>query len=402
MLDALQNTGFRFVFRLLMAVKPPPEPKVFAGDGASLELARHITGEGAKAVLLITSPGMVKRGTVDPLVRSLKEGGAAVQIFDAVEPNPRVSTVEAAMQRYRADRCDAVLAFGGGSVLDAAKAVALGAANAVPLAKLVGLFKAKRPAVPFYAIPTTAGSGSEVTSAALLTDDATHQKVMVIDHKIIPRAVALDPGPMVSMPAAITAETGADVLTHAIEAYVSRINPLASMRIAADAIALVFEHLPQAFAHGDDRTARAHLARASYDAGRAFNRMGLGFVHALSHQLTAHYDTPHGRTNAVLLPRVLQASRGKIAPALAALSRRLWPQEAPTAEDQAATFFIERVKGLMQALELPSSIPEIQEKDLPDIIAKARKEAINSYPVAHLLSEYECHAVLQKVKRDED
>ncbi len=398
MFDALQNTGFRFVFRLLMTMKPPPEPKVFEGDDASLELARFVADQGVKSVLLITTAGMVQRGTVEPLMRALQAAGATVRIFDAVEPNPRVSTVEAAITRFRADQCDAVLAFGGGSVLDAAKVVALGAANAVPLTKLVGLFKAKRPAVPFYAIPTTAGSGSEITSAALLTDDKTHQKLFIIDHKLVPLAVALDPAPMVTMPAAITAETGADALTHAIEAYVTPINPSALMQTAAGALKQIFEHLPEAFNHGENRTARRHMARASYDAGRAFNGMGLGFVHALSHQLTARYGVPHGRTNAALLPKVLHASRQGIAPALADLAQQLWPQNAPASESRAATFFIERVYELLSALELPTTITEIQEQDLTAIIHAARREAITSYPVAYLLSVEECRSILLEVK----
>ncbi len=398
MFDTLQNTGFRFVFRLLMTVKPPPEPKVFEGDDASLELARFVADQGVKSVLLITTAGMVQRGTVEPLMRALQAAGATVRIFDAVEPNPRVSTVEAAITRFRAYKCDAVLAFGGGSVLDAAKAVALGAANAVPLAKLVGLFKATRPAVPFYAIPTTAGSGSEITSAALLTDDTTHQKLFIIDHKLIPLAVALDPAPMATMPAAITAETGADALTHAIEAYVTPIKPSALMQTAAEALKQIFEHLPEAFNHGENRTARSQMARASYDAGRAFNGMGLGFVHALSHQLTARYGVPHGRTNAVLLPRVLHASRKGMAPALASLAHRFWPREAPTAEAGATTFFIERVCDLLGALELPTTIAEIEEHDLAAIIRAARQEAITSYPVAYLLSVEECRSILLEAK----
>ena len=213
--------------------------------------------------------------------------------------------------------------------------------------------------------------------------------------------MALDPEPMATMPAGITAETGADALTHAIEAYVTPIRPPELMRTAASAIKQIFDHLPEAFQHGENRTARGHLARASFDAGRAFNAMGLGFVHALSHQLTAHYGVPHGRTNAVLLPAVLQASRHGIAPALATLAHQLWPEDAPAATDLAATFFIERVQSLMRALEMPSAVPEIKERDLDAIIRAARKEAIGSYPVAYLLSTAECRDILLKVKNGE-
>ena len=380
-----------------MVLKPAPTPALFQSDNATRNLIDFIATQQVKKLLIMTSEGLVKLQLIEPCLQLLEKKGITYQVFDGVEPNPSFTTVSNAIERFHQAQCDGVLAFGGGSVIDAAKAVALQIGNNVPLEKLVGIFKARHNAVPFYVIPTTAGTGSEITSSAVLTNPKNHQKEFITDHKTIPQGVALDASTMLGLPAFITADTGMDVLTHAIEAYVSNVSTDEMMANAKNATQLVFKYLPEAYHNGTNINARAHMAKASFEAGMAFNRMGLGFVHAISHQLTSFYGISHGRANAVVLPKVLFYSLPRIAAPLAQLSREIG-LNPPSSDDWIeAQQFIDRIEALSEHINIPKGFTELSSHDFDEIAKNARKEAVNSYPVRQMLSHDECLDILEEL-----
>lgn len=398
MLDHIENAICRYGLKFLMTIKPPLRPKSFEGSGSSKKLYEYIGNKGHKKVLVITTRGLVNLNLLDSTYKSLDELGIQYVIFDQITPNPTLSSVKEAVKLYNQNGCDGVIAFGGGSVIDASKAVSLQIGNNVPIEKLVGLFKAKRNAIPLYTIPTTAGTGSEVTSAAVISDDKTHQKLFIVDHKTTSLAIALDPDPMLGLPASITADTGMDVLTHAIEAYTSKVSTPEAMGLAANAVKLVFENLPEAYSNGKNSKVRENMAIASYEAGIAFNRMGLGFVHAISHQLTAFYGTAHGRANAIVLPYVLEETFEHIIPELAELAKESGVILEGNNKREVATKFLNEIKKFGDLLKIPTTLDEIKEGDHQEIIKNARKEAIKNYAVPHLLSFEGCKSILNKMK----
>lgn len=393
MFERVKNTAFRYVFKALIKIKPPPTPIVFNDEKATEQLCQKIAKDGIQRLLVITSQDLVKLGLLDTALSALKHLGVQVVVFDGILPNPTFAAVEAATQQYKSNGCNGILAFGGGSVIDAAKAVTLHVGNKKDLNALVGIFKAKHDPAPFYVIPTTAGTGSEITSSAVISDTESHQKAFITDHKTIPLAVALDASVMTGLPPFITADTGMDALTHSIEAFVSKIDNPPMMTLAVNAVRDILGYLPEAYANGSNLEARSKMAKASYNAGMAFNHMGLGFVHAISHQLTALYGIPHGRANAVVLPYVLHASLPHIMPAIAALSRATGVSNQ--ADDaQAAEQFLTRINTMSEVLGIPKTLDELKPVDFELIATRAREEATMTYPVSYMLSHKECVDIL--------
>ena len=227
-------------------------------------------------------------------------------VFDDVTPDAPIPVIERGIERYRTAGCDAIVAFGGGSVMDAAKAIGLAAANHKHPRELVGYFSGRHAPPPIYAVPTTAGTGSEVTVAAVISDPEHHRKLVIADTRIVPRMAALDPCLMTGLPPAITAATGMDALTHAVEAYIGHWGTAFSDRMALSAVGMIYKNLPLAFADGQDLAAREKMALASTYAGLAFTRANVGNVHAIAHQLGGLYHTPHGLANAIMLAPVLR------------------------------------------------------------------------------------------------
>lgn len=399
MFNKIYNSVFTLIFRLLIKAMPPPTPRVFDRQGATNDLLDYIqtTAQGKK-LLIITSSDLVKLGLLNPVIAGLKKRNIPHETFDDVEPNPSFSTVEYASAFYSAKKCEAILAFGGGSVLDTAKSSALQVGNNVRIKALLGIFKAKKSAVPFYAIPTTAGTGSEVTSSAVLTNPDSLQKEFITDHKAIPVAVALDANTMLALPNFITADTGMDVLTHAIEAYVSTVNDPAMMDAAVFAVRCVFENLPLAYENGSNVNARRNMSVASFKAGMAFNHMGLGFVHAISHQLTAFYGISHGRANAIVLPRVLKASSSKVHGQLAELSIKAGVVSYDDDISKVATQFIQKIEALSESVNIPLNLREIERADFDAIARGAIAEARSTYPIRAMLSHKACRDILENIK----
>ncbi|HEY2772847.1 MAG TPA: iron-containing alcohol dehydrogenase [Candidatus Binatia bacterium] len=372
---------------------PDRVPMTLLGPGSSKDLCSAIAQAGTKKLLIVTDRMLVRLGLVAGITASLEESGVAWCIYDGVEPDPTSEHVAAGLEVLRRERCDAVLAVGGGSPMDAAKVIAAAATNDKPLHKLEGLLKVRRPPLPLYAIPTTAGTGSEVTIAAVVSDPVTHKKKFFVDPKLLPLMTALDPALMTGLPPAITAATGMDALTHAVESYLSKTSNVQTERWASAAIRLIFANLPRAYRNGNDIQARSAMALASYYAGLAFTRTSVGYVHAIAHQLGAHYRTPHGLANATVLPHVLDYSIEPARRRMADMARMIGIEG--TNDATLASAFVDSVRELARTVEIPPVLEDLQVQDIPDIARAAIAEAFMNYPVPRYMETIDCEQVIR-------
>ena len=313
--------------------------------------------------------------------------------------DPTADVVEEMVRLFRRDGCDSLVAVGGGSPMDAAKAAASRLARpGRTLAQLHGVLKVRRATVPLIAVPTTAGTGSETTIAAVITD-RDHRKYAIEDLCLIPRFAVLDPELTLSLPPQITACTGMDALTHAVEAYTNLLyNTPETHRLALSAVQAIFRYLPRAFSDGQDVTARQAMLTASYQAGFAFTRAGVGNVHALAHALGGLYGIPHGMACAVLLPLVLEDYGSAVYPRLAQLSRAAGLPVIGNEGTQARAF-IAAIRELNRRFSLPEGFACIRETDLPQMARWAEQEADPLYPVPVIYDRHRFIRVLRRAMR---
>ncbi len=383
-------TGLKAVSYLLNI----PKPTIFMSKGASIRLAESVSQFGLNKLLIVTDKALYDMGLLNDLLVCFEKQGMAYHLFTDVEPDPTFSVVEAGLREYRAKNCDSVLAFGGGSSIDAAKVIALAATNEVEPKELLGILKGKKPAAPFFAIPTTAGTGSEATIGAVISDTETHKKELVIDTKLVPLVAALDPDLMKGLPPAITAATGMDALTHLIEAYLSGMATEETDYYARSGIQMVFENLPVACKKGANTKAREKMALASYYGGLTINIAGLGYVHAFAHQIGAKYRLPHGISNAKVLPYVLEFNKLAATSRMAEISRFLGLEQEGDSELKLADRLIDAVKSLIREVGIDPVVSELKEKDFDPIIKAAFKEANSTYAVAKYMSHDEAEELL--------
>jgi alcohol dehydrogenase len=299
----------------------------------------------------------------------------------------------------RAHRSDAILAVGGGSVIDAAKVIDAMAVSGKSPEQLIGVLKVGKPMLPLYAIPTTAGTGSEVTVAAVVTDPVKHAKAAVIDPKLVPLATALDPLLMRGMPKGITAATGMDALTHAVEAYVNRWPHAETAAHCLSATRMIFANLPRACANGDDLEAREAMAIAAFYAGLAFTKAYVGYVHAFSHKIGGMYGVPHGLGNAITLPYVLDFLKDdpRVAARLADLAMAIGAGTVGDAKPVLAQRFVDRVRELNRTVGIPEKIDALVARDVPEIATAAMIEAHRDYPVPKNMTLPEAEALLRRM-----
>lgn len=393
--------GFGYIsgLKALVTVLNIPKPTVLTGKNSSLKLCESIAGFGLKKTLIMTDKPLYDLGILEPILQSLEKNGAAYELFTEVEPDPTFSVVEAGLARYRAHNCDSVLAIGGGSSIDAAKVVALAASNQVAPQKLVGLLKGKVASSPFFCIPTTAGTGSEVTIGAVISDNSTHQKELVIDTKVVPLMAALDPELMKGLPPAITAATGMDALTHLVEGFLSTMANEESSYYSKAGIRLVFENLPKAYRSGKGIVARENMALASFYGGLTINLAGLGYVHAFAHQIGARYGLPHGLANAKVLPQVLRFNLPHTIPRLAELADALDLMDKRCSDKEKAVAFIEAVEALIVSVGIDLEVKELQLKDFAAIRRAAFKEANSTYAVPAYMSAEDGNQLLLRLAK---
>lgn len=401
---ALRSAGLSTLMRAVGVVTrllPIPQPTLLVGPGASARLGQAICDFEHSRMLIVTDPVIAKLGLMQPMLQALQAGGLAYVVFDKMLPDAPVALIEQGVTLFKSQGCDAVLAFGGGSVIDAGKAIALAVANNKHPVQLAGYFKGLRAPVPIYAVPTTAGTGSEVTVAAVISDPDTHSKLVIADTRIVPRMAALDPSLMLVLPPDITAATGMDALTHAIEAYIGRWGTRFTNQMALSAVSKIFEALPIVHANGQDLAAREKMALAANDAGQAFTRANVGYVHAIAHQLGGMYHTPHGLANAILLPYVLRFLSPAIQPQLARLALRAKVGNKSESEEVLAQKFLDAVDALNTRLGIPATLAALRKKDIPALARAACHEAEANYPVPVYLSQTDCEGVIRQALPDQ-
>lgn len=386
------------LYRQLGKLMPQQRPMMFVGSGSSLHLCNLIAGHGVMRLLVVTDAELVVLGLVRPIVERLEQLGLAVTVYDSIEPNPSVDQMQRGIAAARVCAADAVLAVGGGSPMDAAKIIAAGVTNAMTIPAMEGVLKIRRKPLPIFAVPTTAGTGSEVTMAAVVSDPARRRKFAVGDPKLIPCAAALDAQLMLGLPPAVTAATGIDALTHAVEAFVSTLATDTVRLNARLAVRLVFLHLLRAYRQGDDVLAREGMAVASYHAGVGISDAGLGYVHAIAHQLGGMYHVPHGLANAVVLPYVLDYSLPRVTPQLAELAELIGVARAVDTPLANAQRFIAAVRALLADVGIPPTLPVVQGQDVPLIIERALAEAFQYYGVPRYLPPAEATRLLGLVR----
>jgi len=400
MLFAIKVKLYRAIvnsLKLASKVLPMPKPILFNGPGSSLQLCEAISLIGVRKLLIVTDEILVKLGILDEMNKQLKEYGVELFIYDGVLPDPSNAQVEKGLALYKQNNCDGILAVGGGSPIDCAKVIAAQVTNKKSIKKLTGLFKVFKATAPLFAIPTTAGTGSEVTIAAVISDTETHQKSLIIDPKLVPMMAAVDGSLMTGLPAHVTAATGMDALTHAIEAFVSQNSAPDTDGYAIAATKLIMNNLEVVMEHGSNLDARHNMAMAAHYAGLAFTKAGVGYVHAIAHNFGAKYSIPHGLANAMVLPYILDYSKHQTQSRLAKLARVSGLDTDGLNDSEQADKFIAHVRSLLAKFDIPEKPEQLLKEDIPEIARLALKEAHYNYAVPIYMDQQQCEALLSKM-----
>ena len=384
--------GFQTVFRLILPFLPYRDPKILHRLG---EVPPLLKEKKIRRVLLVTDENLRKIGVTAPLEEALEQAGIFCAVYDETVPNPTVANAEAARETYLDNGCEAVIAFGGGSPMDCAKALCARIARPDrSLLQMKGLLKVRRATPLLIAVPTTAGSGSETTLAAVITDEKSHHKYVINDFALIPSYAVPDPAVTATLPKAVAAATGMDALTHAVEAFIGRSTTKETRADALKAVELIFRHLEKVCENGAEED-REQMLYASYLAGKAFTRSYVGYVHAVAHSLGGAYGTPHGETNAILLPHVLRAYGEAAEHKLALLADAAGI--GGSGEKEKAAAFIAAIEAMNRRLGIPDDIGALKEDDIPALARRADKEANPLYPVPRLMDAKELESLYRAV-----
>lgn len=396
----IQVAGFQSLMKTLKGVAktlPFPKPTLFSGPGSSLQLCEAMALMGVRRALIVTDAMLVKIGLLEAIEAKLADLGVRTVIYDGVLPDPTIDQVEAGLKVLKRERCQAILAVGGGSPIDAAKIIAARATNNKPVQKMEGMFKVFSAPLPLYVIPTTAGTGSEVTIAAVVSDPKRKKKSPIMDPKLVPMMAALDGALMTGLPPHVTAATGMDALTHAVEAYISANALPETDGYALAAVRLIMENLPRAVSHGDDVEARQAMSFASYYAALAFTRAGVGYVHAIAHNFGAYYHVPHGLANAIVMPYVLSFSKPSCVRRLARLGEVAGLKQKGDRPQVLATRFIDHIRDMNEQFGIPEKLEALKASDIPSIARAALKEAHYTYAVPRYMDQPACEALIAKM-----
>lgn len=366
----------------LMPILPYRQPEILENMQDVIHVLKK---ENIQSVLLVTDKGIRGLGLTTQLEQLLGEHQIACAVYDDTQANPTTANVDEAKALYLQNHCEALISFGGGSSMDCAKGVGIRLVRPdTPMNKLEGLIKVGKDIPLLIAIPTTSGTGSEATLSAVITDAGTHHKYAITDFHLFPNYAVLMPELTLGLPKQMTAYTGMDALTHAVEAYINEIRQPDCLAAAEEAVKLIFENLEKAYADGSNLEARRNMMRASYLAGVALCKNFVGYVHAVSHPVTAHYGVPHGLANAVLLPVGLRAYGDSVTGYLATLAKAVELVNADMEDKQAAEAIISHIEGMNQRMGIPTTLKEIRKEDIPEMARHADKEANPIYPMAVL------------------
>ena len=378
---------FQTVFKIAIPLLPYRSPKLLHGMD---ELACKLKEKKLDSVLLVTDSGIRKLGLTAHLEDLLAKEGISCTVYDGTVANPTTGNVAEALALYKENNCQALIGFGGGSSMDCAKAVGACVARPnTPLMKMKGILKVIRPLPPLFAVPTTAGTGSETTLAAVITDAGTRVKYPINDFPLIPKYAVLDPEVTRSLPPFITASTGLDALTHAVEAYIGRSTTKKTRTAAIKAVDLIFHNLREVYHDGNNMAARRNMLHASYYAGVAFTVSYVGYVHAVAHSLGGKYNIPHGLANAVLLPIVLRDYAASIQGKLHDLANAAGLSDENDTDCVAAEKFICAIEDMLDEFSLGRTLPGIKTEDIPELARHADAEGNPLYPVPVLMNAKE-------------
>lgn len=386
---------YQWAFHAALPVLPYRKPQVL---GSVCDLPQVLRDNKINSVLIVTDKFMSGHDAMANLKGALSDHGISCSIFDETCPNPTVDNVEAALLRYHDANAQGIIAFGGGSSIDCAKAV--GARVAYPkrkLASLKGNLRIFRRLPTLCAIPTTAGTGSEVTLTAVITDSQKKHKYTMNSFPLIPRVAVLDPVVTCSLPPQLTATTGMDALTHAVEAYIGRSTSKETRAEAVEAVSLIFKNIETAYGDGSDLTARKNMLKAAFLAGDAFSKSYVGYIHAIAHSLGGQYGIPHGLANSVLLPVLLESYGSAVYKPLSKLGYITGVAAAGDTREESAKKFIAEIYAMNERMGIPTKLTGINKEDILAMSRHADKEANPLYPVPVLYDRKKLATFYEKV-----
>ena len=387
---------YQVVLKTAMRFMDWSEPELLEGEDAVLRLPDFIQNKGVERVLIVTDQGLMKLHLLDPLFEALQAKGITYFVYDGVQPNPTIPNIEACKDTYLQNACQGVIAFGGGSPMDCAKAaLARVMKPKQSVRSMRGYLKVHKKLPPFFAVPTTAGTGSETTLAAVVTDPNTHEKNAICDPCLRPKYAVLDPALTRGLPPHITSTTGMDALTHAVESYIGKSNVASTVRYAEEATKLIHANLEAAYEDGSNMEARRNMLKGSFYAGCAFTRAFVGYVHAIAHNLGGLYGTPHGLANAVILPYVLDWYGAAAYPRLAKLADLIGITKEGMSIEEKGRAFVEEIRRMNRAMNIPEKFDFIKEEDLKTLVKRALKEGNPGYPVPKIMNAEECEKVIR-------
>lgn len=390
---------YQGTMKMASYILPWREPVLLQGENSLAKLPKLIKTKNIENVLIVTDQGITSIGLMDDFLEGLTAQGIKYFVYDKTVPNPTIDNIEEAYGMYKANQCQGIVAFGGGSPMDCAKGV--GARVAKPnksIPKMKGVLKVMKSIPPLFAIPTTAGTGSEATLAAVVSNSQTHEKYAIMDTSLIPHYAVLDPLLTVKLPPHITAATGIDALTHAVESYIGKANTKSTTRWSIEAVKIIFEDLYESYENGSNIRARTNMQRAAYLAGMAFTRAYVGYVHAIAHTLGGFYSVPHGLANAIILPYVLEYYGESVHKPLAELADVVGIGEPADTNEQKAKKFITAIKQLNKKMNIPEKVSGIVETDIPLMVERALKEANPLYPVPKILYKEDLEKLYHMIK----
>ena len=402
-MNALKKCGYR-CFQKIMYVSEYfmnwYEAETLSGEGSLMKMPAWLKGHGRKSVLIVTDSVLSGLGYSGKLVEGFEKVGIKAAVYDKVVPNPTIYNIAEGLEIYKANNCDCIVALGGGSPMDCAKGIGCRVARPnKPIEKMKGLLKVGKKLPPFYAIPTTAGTGSEVTLAAIISNPDKKEKYPIEDPVLIPRYIVFDPTLTTGLPPHVTSTTGMDALTHAVEAFIGNSNTKDTKKQAIEATQLIFKYLKKAYDNGQDIEAREQMQKAAWLAGKAFTRAYVGYVHAVAHALGGFYGVPHGLANAVILPYVLKKFGASAHKKLAILADAVGITGANDAEK--ANNFIQAIEDLNAAMNIPTKISgrwTIKDEDIDKLVDHAIKEANPLYPVPAIFDREDFKEMFLSVK----
>ncbi|MFW6379959.1 MAG: iron-containing alcohol dehydrogenase [Halorhodospira sp.] len=395
-LEASAHHAYMAGFKAFVALMPFRWPEVFEGPGSVRSLNERIAAYGHHRLLLVTDASLVQQGVVEPVVADLAQREVDTVGYEGVVAEPSAEHVEAGLAVQRRHSCDGVLAVGGGSVIDAAKLIAARVRNERSVGELTGLLRIRRGILPLYVAPTTAGSGSEATVGAVVREvPGRGGKRAAMDMRLLPRAAALDARLMTGLPPYWTAITGLDALAHAVEAYLSRNATRRTDRDVREAVRLLMGHLEAAWRDGADLDARQALARGAHLAGRACTVAGLGYCHAIAHQIGPQCDRPHGEVTAATLPTVLEAYQPRGARRLAELAEVVGLSDPSRA---AADALVSRLRQLNDRFGVPQEFSGLEQADPSALARSACAEVRWTYAVPRYLDPAQVQKLLLRMQ----